>query len=74
MPTGNRFFCSKWAGISLILLCLTIYLVPVTQYPLNRGESMYARIPQEMLASGHWLAPTLNGARYLDKPPPALLD
>jgi 4-amino-4-deoxy-L-arabinose transferase-like glycosyltransferase len=69
MPTGNRFFSSKWAGISLILLCLTIYLVPVTQYPLNRGEGMYARIPQEMLATGHWLTPTLNGARYLDKPP-----
>jgi 4-amino-4-deoxy-L-arabinose transferase-like glycosyltransferase len=30
---------------------------------------MYALIPQEMLAAGAWLKPTLNGAPYLDKPP-----
>jgi 4-amino-4-deoxy-L-arabinose transferase-like glycosyltransferase len=30
---------------------------------------MYALIPKEMHDSGHWLTPTLNGARYLDKPP-----
>ena len=29
---------------------------------------MYALIPQEMLAAGSWLTPTLNGAPYLDKP------
>ena len=29
---------------------------------------MYALIPKEMLASGSWLTPTLNGVHYLDKP------
>ena len=29
---------------------------------------MYALIPREMLASGSWLTPTLNGVPYLDKP------
>ena len=72
MPTCNRLFCSKWAGISLILLCLTIYLVPVTQYPLNRGESVYARIPQEMLVALGPLACSYPQRRPLSGYPPLL--
>jgi 4-amino-4-deoxy-L-arabinose transferase-like glycosyltransferase len=30
---------------------------------------MFALIPKEMLETGNWLTPTLNGAPYLDKPP-----
>ena len=41
--------------------------------PLIRSEAMYAQIPLEMLESGDWLTPRLNGARYLDKPPLILL-
>jgi 4-amino-4-deoxy-L-arabinose transferase-like glycosyltransferase len=47
---------------------LAIYLPALVQIPLIRSEAMYALIPQEMMASGHWLTPTLNGAHYLDKP------
>lgn len=55
-------------GYTLILVCLAVYLPCCWQLPLIRAESMYALIPQEMLASGSWLTPSLNGVHYLDKP------
>jgi 4-amino-4-deoxy-L-arabinose transferase-like glycosyltransferase len=58
-----------WSGFFLLLLCLAVYLPPLFQVPLIRAEAMYALIPREMLASGHWLMATLNGVPYLDKPP-----
>jgi hypothetical protein len=53
---------------TLLLVCLAVYLPLVWQVPLIRAEAMYALIPKEMLASGSWLTPTLNGVPYLDKP------
>jgi 4-amino-4-deoxy-L-arabinose transferase-like glycosyltransferase len=55
-------------GATLALLALGLYLPIFWQLPLWRSEAMYALIPQEMLAAGSWLTPTLNGAPYLDKP------
>ena len=55
-------------GATLVLVCLGLYLPLFWQLPLLRSEAMYALIPQEMLAAGSWLTPTLNGAPYLDKP------
>jgi 4-amino-4-deoxy-L-arabinose transferase-like glycosyltransferase len=56
-------------GLSLVILGVLIFLPAIWDWPLIRAEAMYALIPKEMYASGHWLTPTLNGARYLDKPP-----
>jgi 4-amino-4-deoxy-L-arabinose transferase-like glycosyltransferase len=56
-------------GATLVLICLVLYLPLFWQLPLTRSEAMYALIPKEMLASGSWLTPTLNGVHYLDKPP-----
>ncbi len=70
MNLGRRFFADPWwGGTSLVLLCLAFYLIPNVYFPLTRAEAMYALIPKEMLNSGQWLTPTLNGAPYLDKPP-----
>jgi 4-amino-4-deoxy-L-arabinose transferase-like glycosyltransferase len=55
-------------GVTLALVCLGLFLACFWRLPLWRSEAMYALIPQEMLAAGSWLAPTLNGAPYLDKP------
>jgi 4-amino-4-deoxy-L-arabinose transferase-like glycosyltransferase len=60
---------SPWLnGGTLMLVCLGLFLPLFWQLPLWRSEAMYALIPQEMLAAGSWLTPTLNGAPYLDKP------
>lgn len=65
----NRLALSRLAnGYTLLLACLAVYLPFFWQVPLIRAEAMYALIPQEMLASGSWLTPTLNGVHYLDKP------
>jgi 4-amino-4-deoxy-L-arabinose transferase-like glycosyltransferase len=60
---------SRWLNsATLMLVCLGLYLPLFWQLPLLRSEAMYALIPQEMLAAGSWLTPTLNGVHYLDKP------
>jgi Dolichyl-phosphate-mannose-protein mannosyltransferase len=65
----NRTSSPPWTnGYTLLLACLAVYLPLFWQVPLIRAEAMYALIPKEMLASGSWFTPTLNGVHYLDKP------
>jgi 4-amino-4-deoxy-L-arabinose transferase-like glycosyltransferase len=65
----NLSASNPWAnGWTLLVAALVVYLPLFWQVPLIRAEAMYALIPKEMLASGSWLTPTLNGVPYLDKP------
>ena len=65
-----------WSGPvefgAALLLCLIglVVMLGNLSYPLfEPDESRYAQIAQEMIASGDWVTPTLEGKPYLDKPP-----
>ena len=60
---------ARWRW-SLLGLFVVGWLVSLGQRGLyNPDEGRYAEIPREMLASGDWVIPHLNGLVYIEKPP-----
>lgn len=54
-------------GFALAVLLLRFYAEPP-----DHGYTRYATIAYEMLRSGDWIAPQLDGRLYVDKPPIAI--
>ncbi len=62
----------SWARDCLLLALAfgLLFAFRLGSYPLsNPDEGRYAEIPREMLASGDWVTPRLNGVPYFEKPP-----
>lgn len=59
-----------WLYPLIAVIVLVVYILPLGGRPMiTPDEARYAEIPREMLASGNYISPRLNGVRYFEKTP-----
>jgi 4-amino-4-deoxy-L-arabinose transferase len=69
MPDTSARNLIKVTSLAIIGLFLLIYIAPLGISPLAiPDETRYSEIPREMIASGDWVAPHIDGLRYFEKP------
>jgi len=67
---GSGLWRGWKAGVLLVLLCLSVYLPGFTSTPaIDRDESRFAQASRQMLESGDYIVPRVQGKPRLNKPP-----
>ena len=65
-PSNTRARGLRWWGW---LALAAVWLVTIQIRPmLDPDEGRYAEIPREMVATGDWVTPRLDGLKYFEKP------
>ncbi|MDP9014430.1 MAG: glycosyltransferase family 39 protein [Pseudomonadota bacterium] len=70
MSDSSPVGLARWTYPALAAFVAVMWFCTLPLRPLfNPDEGRYAEIPREMLASGDWVIPHLNGLAYVEKPP-----
>ncbi len=65
-PTSSA---SRWFLFVMLALAVLWFATLGTRRLLDPDEGRYAEISREMLITGDWITPRLNGIKYFEKPP-----